>query len=121
MPSYLTCTITLFGRDNDIPFTDEETEAPRALSRGLEVADGPARTGTHYLMPLSWSFIAITRMKGRRNNTVVELFRELGGNVGPWYTLEESAAWRAKSGQWEMKPLGCREQGEKRKVSVECR
>lgn len=31
----------------NIPFTDEETEAPRALSRGLEVADGPARTGTH--------------------------------------------------------------------------
>lgn len=72
-------------------------------------------------MPLSWSFVAITRMKGRGNNTVVELFREPGGNVGPWYTLEESAAWRAKSGQWEMKPLGCREQGEKRKVSVECR
>lgn len=45
IPSYLSLTITLQGRDYDLQFTDEEAEDCRAFPRVLKLADGWARIG----------------------------------------------------------------------------
>lgn len=62
----------------------------RDLPRVLELVGSLVRVEilvvlTHKPISFSLSFVVITRIKGRENNKLVELFRHPGGNVGQRY------------------------------------
>lgn len=90
----------------------------RDLPRVLELVGSLVRVEilvvlTHKPISFSLSFVVITRIKGRENNKLVELFRHPGGNVGQRYKWEKESAWSGKLELWENKTPGDSENKEK--------